>query len=273
MAVGARGLLVLGLLCAPVAQAQASAWTQPQGTGYLKVYARSLIGRHAYINGRTLVDLSRVYQDHQLNLYGQWGVTDECTAILQATPVGLAHFAGQTDAYVEGATAAMRYRLQLQPVVLSLQLHAGARPPLSRATGEVEIEGRTYELRPVVGTLFGGGSVRAGRSFGDRWLTGSLGVRFHSAATLGTAFFAHLQGGWHATASVTLAAHLNWWHALGALEPVNVLGAGQTRYLGFGASATWWFTPSAGLYGGFDGVVYAYSNAATPSLLLGFEFR
>ena len=51
------------------------------------------------------------------------------------------------------------------------------------------------------------------------------------------------------------------------------LGGGQTRDLGFGLGASDWLTPNFALFGGFEGDVYSRSNAATPSLMLGFESR
>ncbi|CAN0564483.1 unnamed protein product, partial [Laminaria digitata] len=253
--------------------AQASAWTRPAGTGYLKLYIRSLIGRHAYVDGRTMLDLGSVYQDHQLNAYGEWGVTDDLTVSLEGNALGLTAFNGEVDPYMAGVMAAVRYRLQVEPFVLSLQLHGGGRPALAQPTGVVDVDGRTIEVLPVVGTLVGGGSVRAGWSVDDVWLSTATGLRFHSSEALDTAIFAQVQVGWHLSSALTIAGHLHLWHALGDLGPVNVLGAAQTRYLGFGVGATWWLWSDVGLHAGFDGVVYAYNNAATPSLLLGLEFR
>jgi len=53
----------------------------------------------------------------------------------------------------------------------------------------------------------------------------------------------------------------------------NTAGAGQTRYLGFGLTASWWFIPQLAALIIFDGVFYAESNAATPSLGIGLESR
>ncbi len=57
------------------------------------------------------------------------------------------------------------------------------------------------------------------------------------------------------------------------MEETNISGVGQTRYLGFGFSASAWFVPELAVTAGVDGVFYASSNAATPSIILGLESR
>ena len=59
-------------------------------------------------------------------------------------------------------------------------------------------------------------------------------------------------------------------------EPVpetNIAGVGQTRYLGFGVRLSARFVDDVAVFAGLDGVFYASSNAATPSVMLGLETR
>ncbi len=253
-------------------QAQASAWTQPEGGSYFKVSTRSLIGSTA-LSETEILQLPDTYQDHQLRLYGEWGVSSEVTAIFEATPVGITNYAAETRLYIGQMQAAMRYQLALAPFVMSVQLHAGGRPAPTRALATLMVADQVLEIRPVVGTLLGGASVRAAKSFGSMWVSGHAGAQFHSAESLEPAIFGYLQGGWHALDSLTLAIHLSLWHSLGELDVLNVLGAGQTRYLGLGIGATWWMTSNIGLHGGIDGVFYADHNASTPPIIVGLEFR
>ncbi|MCB9646886.1 MAG: hypothetical protein H6730_09875 [Deltaproteobacteria bacterium] len=268
-----RKLACIAFLTLLPGTALASAWTRAKGTGYAKIWDRSLIGKQAYIQGRETAALPSTYQDHQLGLYGEWGVTDDLTLVLNATPFGVARYAGNTDPYIGGLVLAGRYQLVRGPMMVAGELHAGGRPSKSEDTGTAVVDGRELIINPVVGTLLGGAAVHVGTGFTWGWLTGHAGARFHSAEALHPALYAGLQLGWHALKSLDLALHVNLWHALGAIEPIQVLGSGQTRYLGFGLGLTWWMTQRVGLHAGLDGVAYAYANAATPSLLLGVELR
>ena len=263
---------LLALLLAPNA-ALAGAWTQPRGNSYLKIYSKVLVGKSAFISGRTTEALPSLYQDYQLSLYGEYGVTEDVTAVLEATPFGVAHYDGNTDPYVGGGIASLRDWLMSGPLAVAAQVHLGGRPSLGAPTGTATIDGHTYRITPVVGTLRGGGSVHVGRAFGRTWLTGHAGARFFSAEALKPALFAFLQGGWHIYDALTAEFHVTFWHSLGDLEPIEVLGTGQTRYLGYGLGVSWWLTPHVGLNAGIDGAVYAAANAATPAFLLGVELR
>lgn len=264
------GLIALGLPARPV---EAGAWTRAEGTSYAKVSAKALIGDQAFVSGRDTVALPASYQSFELSLYGEYGITDEVTAVLQATPVGVVRYDRETDPYIGDVIAALRYRLALDPVAVSIEVHAGGRPAQSQPTGAATVDGRTFVVTPLVGTLLGGAQLAVGRGFGRLWLTGHAGARFHSEETLEPALYAFLQVGWHVLDALTAALHVTWWHSLGDLEPINVLGTGQTRYLGYGLGLTWWTTARVGLFAGIDGAVYASSNAATPALAVGLELR
>ena len=270
----ARALtLALGVFALCPATADASAWARPKGTGYAKIWDRSLIGKQAYIRGRETLALPHGYQDHQLGLYAEWGATDDLTLVLNAVPFGVASYDGNTDPYIGGFVVAGRYQLRRGALSVSGEVHAGGRPAQTAPTGEAVVEGQRLIVSPVVGTLLAGGALHAGVGLGWGWLTGHAGARFHSAEELDPALYAGAQLGWHALGSLDLALNLSLWHALGPVETIQVLGSGQTRYLGFGLSATWWMTPHVGLHAGFEGVAYAYANAATPSLTFGVELR
>lgn len=266
------GLAVVSALVAP-AVAEAGAWTRPEGTGYLKIWNRTLVGTGVFTSAGDIEDLPTTYQDHQLNLYGEWGLTDDWTVVADATALGVALYDGASQVYTGGAAAGLRYRLSAGPVVAAVQARFGARPGRAAPLGTGVVAGEPVELRPVVGTFHGGGQASVGYGWTWGWVTGGLGARFFTSEVLQPALTGSLQLGLQPFELLTLDVHLNWFHATGELEPTNALGAGQTRYLGWGVGATLWVVPRVGIHVGFDGVAYAAANAATPSLLLGVELR
>ncbi|MEZ4470369.1 MAG: hypothetical protein R3F60_06125 [bacterium] len=112
-----------------------------------------------------------------------------------------------------------------------------------------------------------------GQPLGFGWLAVSGGVRVSGRTGIDPAIVGSAQVGWQATDAVQLDFHLNLHEPMGEVEVTNVTGAGQTRYLGFGVGVSWWFSPVWALASGFEGVAYARSNAATPTVTLGIEHR
>ena len=105
------------------------------------------------------------------------------------------------------------------------------------------------------------------------WLTASVGLRGFSEDELDPVVFGFGQLGWQVADSMTLDFRLMLHEVLGDIDVINVSGAGQTRYLGIGLGYSYWFTDAVAVNVGFEGVAYAASNAATPSLLFGIESR
>ena len=268
-----RVLFVLVFTCMLGPSAYAGGWTQPEGDFYLKVWDRTLVGKNAFTAGGDTAELPDTFQDHQLNIYGEYGLLDELTLTLSVVPVGFASYEGESRAYFGGATAGARYRFLTGPLVLAVSAHAGGRPSSGDPLGVAVVGNETYVVDPVVGTIYGGAALEAGYGLSFGWLAASFGTRAFSRKELDPALFANLQFGWNTGIGLILDVHAGWYHAFGELAPVNVLGAGQTRYLGFGLGLSWWFHDHVGVNAGFGGAFFARSNAATPAITLGLEFR
>ena len=126
---------------------------------------------------------------------------------------------------------------------------------------------------PTVATRFATAALEVGQPLSFGWLAATGGLRLSGRTGLDPVIIGSAQLGWQTTPTVQLDFHLNLHEPMGEVEVTNVAGAGQTRYLGVGIGVSWWFSPAWALAGGFEGVAYAASNAATPTLSLGLEHR
>ncbi len=271
-----RGLaalaLALSLLVLDAAPARAGGWTRPEGSTYLKVWTRSLVGRRVYVDGRDFVTLPATYQDHQLSAYAELGLREDLSLVGGAVPFGFVAYDGASEPYFGGAWGGVRQRLfATSAAVAAAEVHAGWRPSTTLAEGR--IDGRRFLVRPQVGALWIDGELQLGVPLGFGWLAVSGGGRAFTSDALRPAFKASAQLGWVVGERLNLDLHLTFWHSVGPLGDIDALGAGQTRYLGFGLGASYRVGERLAIVGGFDGVAYAYRNAATPSIQLGVELR
>jgi len=277
-----RASVILVALLGWGSSASAGGWTQPQGGYYQKVWTRILVGSVAYTADGLREGQGGFprYQDYQLNFYGEVGLVDRLTLVVATTPLGFASMNGESALYVGPTYAGLRAGLLQGDWNLALEAHYGFAPgvgddPLydeqvDRGDGTLRrviyapaVQNHRGELQLQVGT----GLRRGG------WITASLGARLSSNAAIDHALTAYWQYG-HPFERWTIEVHAALYEPFGAdVEVTNISGVGQTRYLGFGLSTTIWMVPTVGLYLGFDGVVYATSNAATPALYLGVEVR
>lgn len=243
--------------------------TAEAGDAYLKVYDRTIVGDSYFSSDGSRLRLGQTYQDHQLTLFGSLDVVDGLRLTVSGVPVGIAAFDGNTQAYFGGLAGGVEVDLWRGPVVLRTGLRLGGRPDIP----PLALDG-TVLVAPVVGTAFGAAqaSLLWPLSFG--WLSIEAGVQAHSSSALSTALFAASQFGWRPGA-IELSLQLQGWNALsgtGANDgPVNVLGSGNTRYIGFDLDVAWWFG-AWGPFLGVGGALYAEHNAATPSLRAGIQF-
>lgn len=239
---------------------------------YLKIYNRTIIGRDAFVEGRDTVTLPAGYQDHQLSLYASHELYPRLRLIIDAVPVGVAAYDGETRAYFGGGTFGVAADLWRGPVILGAEIRVGGRPDAPEL-GRPTVDGTEVVVTPVVGTFLGGaaGTLLWPVSWG--WIAARAGVEAYGAPELSPAGFGSAQVGWRTGSPLELSAQVQLWHATEVDPPVNVLGSGNTRYLGFNLDATWWFTGGLGVLAGVGGVVYATHNAATPSLRVGVQIR
>ena len=263
-------LLALGVAAGP---SWAGGWTQPQGQLYLKVWDRTLVGKKAFLTDGTIADLPESFQDHQLSAYFELGLSDEATLVARASPIGVSSYGDNLRLYSGGFALGLRHALLSGVVPVAVEARLGGRPsgPL---LGSGEARGAAFSMTPVVGTAHFDFELQAGAALPyGFWASGSAGSVLYTEASLAPSLNGFLQLGWGSSFGLVLDLHLNFAHSTKMDEITNVLGSGNTRYLGFGLALAYWFTPRFALNAGLEGVLYAESNAATPSLLFGFEVR
>lgn len=279
-----RRLLLLSIaLLLPSATASADAWTQREGACYAKLSARGIFGSTAYLGTGLRDSRENVvdYRDVQAQLYAECGLHPQLTALVFGVPLGYAD-AGRDTAYIGplgvgvrldpiGDAGPVRFALQANyafaPDVGATRLfdEAGAAPPVFY---QPALENHYGELSAQLG----GGFVLSEDVNG--WIVGTFGLRFSSAAGVDPALVGNAQMGLTVWSWLQVEAHFPLYEPFfQSIVETNIAGVGQTRYLGFGVSASLWFLPELAVNAGVDGVFYASSNAATPSLTLGLESR
>lgn len=275
----------VAIVCAAFAPATAHAggWTQSEGECYAKLGGRLLIGSGAYLS-TGLHDTRRnvvSYADFQLGYYAECGVHDRVTAIVYGAPFGYAS-ADRDTVYVGPLGLAVRFDPigDGAPTRLALQLDYSFAPPVGDEVLFEEVGATPRKFyQPALSNHAGELSVQLGHGFSasddvSGWFNFGLGARLNSADTMRHALVFNAQVG------------LTMWKWFGIemyfplvepffadIEETNVAGVGRTRYFGFGARLSAWFVPEVAVYAAVDGVFYASSNAATPTLQLGFESR
>jgi hypothetical protein len=253
--------------------AHAGGWTQPQGEFYAKVWNRSILGDQAFTLDGSIAAVPESFQDHQLWAYLEYGLTDALSLVVSGSPLGLAKYGDEITVYGSGATLGVRAALLTGRFPLAVEVRGGARTSID-PLGSGTIAGSPFVIQPVVGSALFDVELQQGVALpAHLWLTASLGTRLFSNFDLSPAITGFLQFGWDPEFGLVLDLHANFFHSVDDIEVINVLGAGNTRYLGFGLGISYWFTDHFALFIGGEGVAYAESNAATPSLMVGFELR
>lgn len=260
-------LLLLGWC----SQATAGAWTQPQGDFYLKLWDRTLIGSNVYTSEGEVQEAAP-YQDHQLNAYFEYGLTDELTLVAGGSPLGYATIDSESAFYVGPMHLGARYGLLRGAVPVALRLSYG----YASGVGEVNL----YEQSdpsvvyiPALENHYGEATLSVGHGFAfGGWAQAEFGARFNSREGLDTALTSFGQLGYSISPDWIVDLHLGLYHPLGEVELTNISGVGQTSYGGFGLATSYKVAPHVGIAAAFEGVLWARSNAATPSLTLGVEF-
>ncbi len=263
------GLLVSLALLTPTLNA--AGWTQPAGAAYAKLWWRSLVGDRVYFADGSSDALPERYLDQALNLYAEVGLLDELTLVAYANPFGYAKYGDESVSYVGNLQAGLRYGLALGDARLAVEGHYGYAPDI----GEEDLvrdPKATVVYVPTFETHRADGELQLGYPLPFGWVAASAGYRWYSREHIDPAVYGFAQLGWSPD-PFTLDFHLNLHEPLGDVDLTNVAGAGQTRYLGVGVGASWWFVETLALAFGFEGVAYAQSNAATPTMTLGLEWK
>lgn len=266
---------ILTALCilAP-AVVQAGGWTQPAGSAYAKLWYRGIMGSGVFDTEGGTFEAPERYADHGVNLYAEVGLIDWLTLVVHTNPFGSASYGDESTTYVGRTNAGLRAGTGFGDTKLAIEVQYGFAPETGEEViGTGVVDNKAFVYLPTVGTQSYSGELQVGHPLSFGWLSASAGVRGFSEDGLDPAIIGFGQIGWNVNRSMVLDFHLNLHEVLGDVDVINIAGAGQTRYLGFGLGYSWWFADSLGLNLGFEGVAYAASNAATPSLLFGLEYR
>ena len=280
------GLLLSAWVLATPALSRASGWVQPVGGCYGKLYQRSWFGDRAY-TAESLHDNQAVpdFQDHLVNVYAECGLHPWVTVTTALAPAGYAKSGDRGTFYVGPLSAGARIGLVRDgPLRLAIAARYGYAP----AVGDEVLSASTFAksdgsegaaiYQPTVETHFGELSVGLGRSFAlGRWpayLAAALGARLSSADSIDPVLLAELKVGATFWERLALDLHFSTYEPFfQPVELTNTSGAGQTRYLGFGLTISYWFIRRLAVFFNLDGVFYAESAAAAPSLAFGLETR
>lgn len=279
-----RGI-VLALIALPLT-AEASGWVQDRGSCYAKLWDRSIFGAKAY-SAEGLRDTQDVpsYQDHSINLYGECGVHPRLTVFGSAAPFGYAKSGDGDTVYLGPFSAGLKVGLLTTG---RLRLALSARYGYAPAVGDEVLSESQFDAgggrmvraiyQPAVENHLGELSIGVGVGFSLGGKPGywgaSLGARLNSADGVDHVLVATTQVGMTFFSRLALDLHFGLHEPFfQAVDLTNTAGVGQTRYLGFGLTASFWFIPQLAALVFFEGVFYAESNAATPSIGLGLESR
>lgn len=261
------------LLCAH--RAHAGAWTQPEGSLYTKAWARSLRGGSGYFADGKSRGLGRRFQDLNLQLYAEYGLTQNWTLVASSTPLGHARF-GREEAWYTGTQQIGARRAILRgPLVMAVEAHVGT-SHLGPARGQDrlnpgEVEGKPFHYRPVFPTHQADAELQLGYGGSWGWATCNLGLRGYTSQELDPAAYGFVQVGKSTSFGLVASAYLTAQVPFGDVTITNVSGTGQTRYAGYGVSLSWWFLDNLGVNIDYSSVLRVASNAAASPLSIGIE--
>lgn len=250
-------------------------WLQPAGATRLVLTAQVLAGSRAHGIDGTRLDLGQTYQDAALRLRFEHGIDDRITALVDATPLGIARFGDETTAYAGLIGVGARLGLVPGTLPLDLELRYGYAPPLGiAAVGAGVAGGQAYRFQPALERHLGSGALQLGLVQGALWGRASAGVVFQSGEGQGPAFEGVLRIGYLAEA-VDIRADLGATAHLSFGDPtvVDVSGLADARSLRLDLGLTYALTRGVGLRVEAGVPLYAEAVAAAPSLGLGVELR
>ena len=231
-----------------------------------------------------VVQLDGAYIDVAAGVYGEWGLTDTWTAVVTSTPLG---FATVTDSTVYSGTTLLGVRRALSTgdLKLAVEARAGGAPPIGDewvGSGTLNVfSPLTTPVRwfwqPVVPTFQAEGELQLGRGFSWGWVSAAAGGRWTSSSELPESILGLLAAG-GSYKRLGLSLSLSTVQPLTPITdderiPVNVSGAGATRYIGFEPGLSVRLTERLSLTTSIGGAMMAQSNAATPAFNLGIEHR
>jgi len=267
-------ILALALSAAAPSTAVAGAWTQPAGDHYAKTWARAIVGSNVFLPDGSVEPLGADFIDVSLNLYLEYGLSDDVTVVVSGNPMGFAKVGDESAAYTGQFRFAGRYGLIRGPVRLAAELFYGVAPGIGQAPlFSGVIKGHPVTYIPSIANHAGGGELSLGWGHPWGWLAATGGVEFNGSDELDHALYGFAQVGFSFGFGLYFDIHVTYRKNLGEIEVANVSGVGPTNYLGLGLGVGFWVTDDVGINLGFDTAPMAESNAGAPSLTLGIEFR
>lgn len=272
-ALGLRALCVCALSSTT---ALAAGWTQPEGAYYVKIWNRALMGQGAFTADGDIEGLPDSFTDMTLNVYGEYGLTDTLSLVVFATPAGRSTFGDEAATYMGAVNGGLRKGWTVGKTKIAIEGQYGYAPAFgdeALATGVTDDTAEPFVYVPTINTHRLSAELQIGRPLSFGWFSVSGGYRYLSASALDPQIFGFGQIGWSFSPKLELDFHASLLEALGDIEMTEVLGVGQTRYLGLGLGANWWLTPGFAINAGLDGAVYAASNAAAVSVAMGVALR
>lgn len=253
--------------------AHASGWTQPDQGHFVKLGGRALPGATFFPDSGDDTALpNENYFDLAVELYGEYGLSDDWTVIGQATPIGFASLGGEGTAYTGVVQAGLRRRLARGRHNLSFQVDVGYTPPLGETDlftdPPVGADGLTYRYVPTQSGAQGDVLLGYGVGLNRFWIAAQAGVAAFTNRDIGPAIVGYAQVGYTTARNnrlmVTLPVRL---HTVG--EPdTNLAGSGQTDFVGFRGEFQITFGKTGwGLATGGAGAFFASANEASPATI------
>lgn len=251
---------------------------------YGKFWLHSVIGSQAYIEALPSEPTGALYADLSLNAYLEVGLVERLTLLVLGRPVGWAMVRNEQQhnqaAYVGPIGLGFRWGWLPRAFKLALEGQYSYAPPLGELSlgGGVVPSGNSWFFAPTTSTHRVQAELQAGYGFGlgrgyNAWVAAHAGFRFHTRASLGAAVTGMAQFGVQMPFRLVLDLHFNLYLPITPITDFNISGAGNTRYIGYGLTASYWFNGSIAITLGMEGVILAWANAATPAILLGLEFK
>lgn len=250
--------------------AHAGAWTQPEGEHYAKVWALALVGAAAFDAEGEITEVPD-FRLFSMNYYAEYGLSDAWTVVSGGRPVGHATFDGNAALYVGDLSLGVRRGFLNGPVRLGIEGQIG----YQGAAGDQNLAptDALYTFKPAVASATGRLEGQLGITIPNGWISANLGVKAFTSDEISTAVVGSFQIGYTIAQKVVLDLHFPVNIHTGELDSRNITGSGESDYVGAGLGVSWWVNPNVALNVGFDGVLFARSNLATPALTFGVEFR
>jgi hypothetical protein len=263
------------LLILAISQDARAGWVQPPGAYYLKIWDRTLIGDRVFDLDGERPELPESYQDHALNLYAEYGVTEELTVLFHGSPIGYSSIGDESTVYSGLNWFGLRHALLRGTVPLALELKYGYSPPLGDGPlAEGTLAGARFVYRPTFEQHLGRAQLSAGWGSSSVWVKTAAAAILSSADDIDPALEAALAVGWRS--SFGLAATIDLLLHVPVRDPrvIDVTGFGNTRYLGVELTLAWWLNENVAINVAAGGApALTTSNAATPALSFGVEIR